>query len=336
MSGMRRSLTLALVLAIGTSACSSSRLASPEGRSPAPTSVTSASAVPTGSPGAGETVRIPLSGAAPDALVLDGGTAWVLTGEGGKLLQVDLAARREVGAIEVGFGATHLVLLDGAGAAVARFDDGGTGTFLPIVDLETGTVNGVATGALGGLARGESGIVWALEKAGRLLQVDTAARSVRGDVAVAIGTNVHTEVEWGAGSAWVGSDGTPVVRVRGSDLAIEATIPVDTGLPLLVEDGMVWGAGPEQVWAIDPATNSVARRVPLDGVIEVLAMDVADEDAWLAVRRTGHVGAVLHVDLARGAIASEVAVSLPAAVRIAPDRVWVASYLTNELLGYRR
>jgi hypothetical protein len=329
---------LAAALACAMAACSGGT-ASPPPASATPwspaASRTSAPA-PTAADPAQAVIRLQLSGAAPDAIVLDADTAWVLTGEGGTLLEVDLAGRRERRSIDVGFGATHLALPAPGVAAVARFDDSGSGTFLPIVDLEAGTVDSaVVTGALGGLAGGDVGIVWALEKADRLLKVDATTRHILGTTPVDIGQDVHTEVQWGSGAAWVGSDGTPVVRIAG-DLSIAATIPVDTGLPFLVRDGLVWGAGPSQLWAIDPATNQVARRVPLENVNEILALDVAADEAWLAVRHPGQVGAVLRLDLRTGEVAEEHAVSLPAAVRIAADRVWVASYLTNELLGFAR
>jgi len=68
----------------------------------------------------------------------------------------------------------------------------------------------------------------------------------------------------------------------------------------------------------------------------VLALDVDGDDAWLAIRHPGPVGAVLRLDLATGDVVEEHPVSLPAAVKIASDRVWVASYLTNELIGFAR
>ena len=300
-------------------------------------------AAPTGTPTADgpsapatDVIRIPLSGAAPDAIALDGDTAWVTTGEGGTLVEVDLAGRREVRSIDVGFGPTHLALPDADTVAVGRFSNAGNGSYLVVVERATGAIDGAPSGELGGLTGGDDGIIWALEKAGRLLKVDARTRAVVGDVAVDIGQNVHQEVQWGAGSAWAGSDGTPVTRIAGHDLTLEATITVDTGLPFVVRDGLVWGAGPTQVWAIDPATNEVARRAPLEDVIEILALDVHGDDAWLAVRHPGRVGAVLRLDLASGEVRSDVPVSLPAAIRIDGERVWVASYLDNELLGFER
>jgi hypothetical protein len=289
----------------------------------------------TASTPADDVVRIPVSGTAPGALVFAGSRAWVLAGEGGTLMEVDLVGRRELRSIEVGFGATHLAVLDGV-VAVGRFDDSGNGSHLVLVDLRTEEIRGVPTRPLGGLAVGDDGIVWALEQAGRLLKVDVGAGEIVAELAVEIGANVHTEVQWGAGSAWVGSDGTPVLRVRGDGLAIEATIDVPSGLPFLFEAGLVWGAGPTFLWAIDPTTNAVVRNVALDDVIEILGMAIDDEEAWLAVRRPGHVGRVLRLTLPAGDVVAELEVSLPAAVKIGPDRAWVASYLDNELVGFSR
>jgi hypothetical protein len=341
---MRRSLSallaavaLSVMAACGGGGISPSPSSSPTDVAGASTEPGTASPNPAESPASpGDPIRIPLSGAAPDAIAIDGATAWVLTGEGGTLIEVDLARQVEVRSIAVGFGATHVVLPDQGSAAVGRFDDSGTGAFLPIVDLASGELASVTTRALGGLARGDDGIVWALEKADRLLKVDARTHRVVDDLAVEIGDNVHTEVQWGHGSAWVGSDGTPVVRVSGADLSIEATVEVTSGLPFLVEGGLVWGAGPKELWAIDPATNAVARRVPLDDLIEILALDVDGDDAWLGVRHPGYVGAVLRLDLRTGRVVAEHAVSLPAAVRLTADRAWVASYMTNELLGLTR
>ena len=279
---------------------------------------------------------IALSGAAPAAIVLDGDTAWVLTGEGGTLLEVDLATRREVRAIPVGVGATHLAFPSPGTAAIGRYDNSGSGSYLVLVDLATGASRGVPTGALGAMTAGDDGTVWALEKDDRVLLVDAGTATISGSAAIAVGRNVHVEVQWGAGSAWVGSDGQPVVRVDGDDPAKQETIAVPTGIPFLFRGGMIWGAGPTELWAIDPATNELVRHVPLENVLEILGLDIDGDDAWLAVRHPGYVGAVLRLDLATGEVVDEFPVSLPAAVRIGTDRAWVASYMTNELLGFAR
>lgn len=299
-----------------------------------PTAATSRQ--PTASNVAGEPVRIALSGAAPDALGLDADTAWVLTGEGGTLLEVDLAVRAEVRSIDVGFGATHLALPVPGVAAVGRFDSSSTGAFCLLVDLETGDVRPVQTGELGSLAGGDEGVVWALEKADRLVKIDAATGAVLGSTTAEVGENVHVEVRWAGDAAWVGSDGQPLVRVDGGNLDDHRTIEVEEGIPFLFEGGLLWGAGPSLLWALDPATGEITRRIALENLIEVLALDIEGDEAWIAARHPGHVGTVLRLDLATGNVVDEIPIDLPAAVAIAPDRVWVASYSTNELIGIQR
>jgi hypothetical protein len=283
-------------------------------------------------------MRIPLSGKAPSAIAIAivGSTAWVLAVEGGSLMEVDLERGREVRAIDVGFGASHLALQPGGLAAVGRFDDSGSGSYLVLADLLTRELRGVETGELGSLTGGEGSVVWALEKADRLVKVNTRTSAVIDDAVVEVGENVHVEVKWGAGSAWVGSDGLPVVRIDGVDLTDQTTIEVTSGIPFLFEAGLMWGAGPTELWAIDPATNEVTRHIPLDDVMEILALDIEGDDAWLAVRRPGYIGRVLRLSLASGEVVEEYTVSLPAAVGIDADRAWIASYETNELLGFPR
>lgn len=70
--------------------------------------------------------------------------------------------------------------------------------------------------------------------------------------------------------------------------------------------------------------------------MEVLAIDVVGEEAWIAARRPGYVGVVLQVQLDTGLVVKEARVSLPAGVAIADDVVWVTSYETNELIGFDR
>ena len=95
----------------------------------------------------------------------------------------------------------------------------------------------------------------------------------------------------------------------------------------------MWGARADQLWGIDPATNAVAQRVPLDGLIEILDLDVAGERAWIAARKPGRVGVVVGIDLATGNVVGETPVSLPAGVVIAGDRVWATNYDGDELIG---
>jgi hypothetical protein len=90
------------------------------------------------------------------------------------------------------------------------------------------------------------------------------------------------------------------------------------------------------VWAIDPKSNRITRRVPLDDLSEILALDIDADEAWIAARRPGRIGTVVQLDLKTAQVVSKHAVSLPAGVRITPDRAWVTSYDTNELVGFDR
>jgi hypothetical protein len=279
--------------------------------------------------------RVALSGQAPAALAIDGDRMWVYEVESGDLSLVDLAAGRETRSVHFGGLGSHVVRGRDGTIIVARFDTGGSGEHLVTVDPVTGVIGGVPTDPLGAMTMGEDGSVLALEKADRLLRVDPAKRSIVDRVAVDI-DDEHMEVVAASGAAWVASDHTPVRRISLPKLAVAGTIEVGGGIPFVARSGLVWGARPDAVWAIDPARNAVSRTLPLVDVSEILAMDIDGDDAWIAVRRPGQVGEVIRLDLRDGRVLGEYPVSLPAAVRIASDRVWVASYLTNELLGFAR
>jgi hypothetical protein len=276
-----------------------------------------------------------LSGQAPAALAIDGDRMWVYEIESGDLSLVDLAAGRETRTIHFGGLGSHVLRGADGTLYVARFETGGSGDHLLAIDPASARINGVETGPLGSLALGPDGFLLALEKADRLLRIDPRTRKAVDHVPVDV-NDEHMEVVVAAGSAWVSSDHTLVRRITLPKLAIEQTIDAGGGIPFVVRGGLVWGGRPDALWAIDPATNAVSRTIPLENVIEVLAMDIDGDDAWIAARRPGGVGTVIRLDLADGRVVTESAVSLPAAVRIDRDRVWVASYLTNELLGYRR
>jgi hypothetical protein len=63
---------------------------------------------------------------------------------------------------------------------------------------------------------------------------------------------------------------------------------------------------------------------------------VDGDEAWIAARQPGRVGTVIRLDLATGNVTGDWPVSLPSAVEISTDWVWVTSYETDELVGIRR
>jgi hypothetical protein len=127
-----------------------------------------------------------------------------------------------------------------------------------------------------------------------------------------------------------------VRRVGGDPLAVGATIETGGGVPFVEHGGLVWGGRGDELWAIDPAAGRVAHRFPLRDVAEILDLDIEGDDAWIAVRHPGRVGAVLRVDLATGNEVADVPAELPAAVVIAGDRVWVTDYEADALLAFDR
>ena len=184
----------------------------------------------------------------------------------------------------------------------------------------------------------EDSSLWAFLKTGEVSLIDRATGEATGSVTVHVDQDAHMDALAGAGSVWVSGDRTPVHRISGPKPHIVADIETGGGIPLAFAGGLVWGARPDELWAIDPETNTVTRRVPLENVDEILALDIdADADqAWIAARRPGRVGTVIALDMGTGAVIGETPVSLPAGVRLTPEHAWVTDYDTDSLVGIAR
>jgi hypothetical protein len=78
------------------------------------------------------------------------------------------------------------------------------------------------------------------------------------------------------------------------------------------------------------------KRVPLTDLNEILALDIAGDEAWIAARRPGRVGTVIQFDIGTRQVRASYEASLPAGVRIGSDRAWVTDYETGELIGFER
>ena len=326
----------AIGLAVLVAACAAPNpSASP---SPAPSTIplATASAAPSSpapSVNPGPDTRIALSGSGPIGLDVADGRAWVGLVDSGHVSEVDLAAGREVNSIAVGFGVSHVVIGDDA-VYGSRIDDAG-GNSLVIVDPASGDVTGIQLGPLESVSV-DGAVVWVLQRDGTVRIIDAATGAVRASASVHLDADAHSEAVPGGGALWVSGDRTPVHRIDATTAEVGPDIETGGGIPLAFDRGLVWGARPDEAWAIDAAAGTVSRHVPLDGLAEILAMDVNGDDAWIAARKPGRIGVVVRIDLATGSVAGEFGVSLPAGVVIDADRVWVTSYDTNKLLGYRR
>ena len=166
--------------------------------------------------------------------------------------------------------------------------------------------------------------VWAIDPAGRLLQIGDGGVD-RADPVDIDARNAHTNVVYAGGSLWVSSDTTPLHRI---DPATGATTDVDVGggVPFLEHDGLVWGASPTEIWAVDPATGQVAERIALEGSTEVLSLNF-DADG----RRVGRhppcrtVGAVLQLDQrTTGAVKTElIDVDIQSRIEFGFGSIWI-------------
>ena len=225
-----------------------------------------------------------------------------------------LSTHEIVRSIPIGAGGQQVIVADDGTIYVGRYATDAAGQHILEVDPSSGTTIGLAIGPIGGLAL-DGAALWALQKTGEVALIDARERQVTSSVTVQVDQDAHMDAVAGDGSVWVSGDRTPVHRISAPDSTIEADIVTGGGIPLDAAGGLVWGARPDQLWAIDPSSNSVTRTVALENVDEILALDIdveADE-AWIAVRRPGRVGAVIAVDLTSGDVIAESAVSLPAA-----------------------
>ena len=173
--------------------------------------------------------------------------------------------------------------------------------------------------------------VWAIDPAGRLLQVGDGGvdRATPIDIDA---RNAHTNVVYAGGSLWVSSDTTPLHRI---DAASGATVDLDVGggVPFLEHDGLLWGASPAEIWAVDPATGQIAERIALEGSTEVLSLNFDDAgDVWVGIRRAGRVGAVLQLDRATGEVKSELRdVDIPARIEFGFGSIWITDSGSSSL-----
>jgi hypothetical protein len=299
---------------------------------PAATTPSSPSAAPADQP-----AHIALGGRGPIGLDIVGDRAWVVLTDSGDLVEVDLPGQAVARTIAVGTGGSQVVATDDSVVYVGRFDTGGVGENIAVVDTETGEVGGIDVGPVGGLTD-EKTSLWAFLKTGEVVLIDRSTGKTATSEAVHVDQDAHMDSVAGAGSVWVSGDRTPVHRISGPEPKVVADIETGGGIPLAYAGGLVWGARPDELWAIDPASNKVTRRIALQDVDEILALDVDAEagEAWIAIRRAGRVGWVIAIDLASEAEFRESRVSLPAGIRLTAERAWVTDYDTNELVGLAR
>jgi hypothetical protein len=284
---------------------------------------------------ASTTVRVRLDGQGPIGLDVAGNRGWVIQTDSGGLVEVDLERQQIDRTLDVPAGGSQVVASHGDTVYVGRYTPDSSGRTIAIADLRSGDVTGLSMEPIGGLGVDRSAI-WALQTSGKVSRIDRLRLEPTGSVSVHVDSDAHMDALVGAGSVWVSGDRTPVHRISGSKPRVVADIETGGGIPLAFDRGLVWGARPDQLWAIDPKTNRIVRRVPLSDLIEILALDVAGDEAWIAARRPGRVGTVIQFDIATRHVRGAYDASLPAGVRIGSDRAWATDYETGDLIGFER
>ncbi len=180
------------------------------------------------------------------------------------------------------------------------------------------------------LTAGE-GAVWAVDPRGSVMRIDPRDGRIVDRLEVAIDPTVHTNAVYAGGSLWVSSDSTALFRV---DPGSGSTREVDTGggVPFVADGGLVWGAAPDVLWAVDAETGEVVERIPLQDSIEVISLGIGFGAIWAGIRHVGYVGAVLRIDPATGEVLDEVSdVEIPARIAFGFGSVWVTDSGSSSL-----
>jgi hypothetical protein len=260
-------------------------------------------------------------------LAVSSDAVWPVSFDASTVNRVDPTTNTVTASYEVSGAASALALAD-----VVWVASYGGSPSLVALDAETGAMRTSAQGEVCcDLTSDDEGDVWAVDPGGRVVEISDGGVS-RGLPVEIDARNAHTNVVYAGGSLWVSSDTTPLHRI---DPATGATTDLDVGggVPFLEHDGLVWGASPTEIWAVDPATGQVAERIALEGSTEVLSLNFdADGDVWVGIRRAGRAGRVLQLDRSTGAVKTELRdVDIPAHIEFGFDSIWVTDSGSSSL-----
>jgi streptogramin lyase len=167
------------------------------------------------------------------------------------------------------------------------------------------------------------GSVWVVDPRGSVVRIDPERGRVAQRIEVQIDRTVHTNAVFAGRSLWVSSDSTPLFRV---DPRTGRTTEIDAGggVPFLADKGLLWGAAPELLWAVDAATGKLVKRIPLQDSMEVLSLGLGFGAIWVGIRHPGRVGALLRLDPGTGKVLGELDdIEIPARIAFGFGSVWV-------------
>lgn len=262
---------------------------------------------------------IDIGGGEAFGLTVDATAVWAVSFETSTLVKIDPAMNAVLDVVDIE-GSAASALAVGRDIWIAGYGSAAN-TNLYRVDAASATLTArYGVGELCcDLSTGD-GFLWAIDPTGFLLQVDATTGELVQRIAITIDRNAHTNVVYADGFVWFASDTTPLSRL---DPTAKTVAVVDVGgVPFLARDGLLWGASPIEVWAVD-SSGSVVERVQLIDSIEVMSLELTATDLWVGIRHPGHVGAVLQIDRATGNVLNEFAIDIPARMIAAFGSLWV-------------
>ena len=265
-------------------------------------------------------------------MAVDAEGVWAISFQEGTLTRIDPATNMATATIELGSGAASVVS-DGGSLWVVGYGQSPSGSVYR-VDPVAATVSAtIRAGELCCDPSSGGGFVWAVDPAGAVVQIDPATNAVVGTFPVTVDPMAHTNAVFGGGFVWVSSDTTDLARLDPGSGVIDE-FDVGGGVPFFARDGLVWGATPTVVWAIDDQSGELVERIELTDSIEVMSLEVAGDAVWVGIRHPGHIGAVLQIDRATGAVVATFDdVDIPARMAIGFGSLWITDSGSN--LVYR-
>ena len=252
-------------------------------------------------------------------LAVRDGAVWAVSYDTSTMVRIDPATNTVAATVEVPGGASAASLP--SGLWVAAYGNPG---HLYKIDPETATIAmSVDLGDVCCDLTEGAGLVWALDRSGAVIGVDPEAGDVRTTLPVKLDLNAHNNVVFAGGYLWVSSDTTALFRLDPAQWP-DQDLRRRWGVPFLAQDGLLWGAGPTELWAVDPASGEVVQRVEVPDSTEVMALAIEGRTAWVGMRHPGPVGSVLELDLRDGTVRSELAVDIPARIELALGSRWIS------------
>jgi streptogramin lyase len=326
----------ALCLALSLTGCQGARdrsgqagsaTTSPPG-STAPTTSTNAPAPSAREP----TVQavIDLDGMEAYGLAVHREAVWAITYQDGTLSRVD----PRTGRVSLRQRLPAVATLASAAGGLWAAAYGTSGSDASVFRIDPATAKAAVTVEAGevccDLTAGD-GSVWAVDPHGTVVRIDPRRGRVAQRIQVRIDSTVHTNAVFAGRFLWVSSDSTPLLRV---DPRTGRTTEIDVGggVPFLADRGLLWGAAPELLWAVDAATSKVVRRIPLQDSMEVLSLGVGFGAIWVGIRHPGRIGALLRLEPGSGKVLGELDdIEIPARIAFGFGSVWVTDSASGSL-----